>query len=225
MKDFFEQCLRDLEPLTGKRQVYYWQTETEPDATGKPKGARKFELCVMGMVTQSKLFSYIPEADQKRIISEMIVKDQEYESLNSSAVFKWLSMYKDKYFTDANAPDPDKLHEYTDEEIRRIDKIANKFKAQLVGQSINFKGIQKDMEAIKVEDALRIENKAISVNRRQNDEYVFRQEKKLSAAKDRGLDKLNFNELKSFNVEGQNIIARTLEEAREIYIEVYESDL
>jgi hypothetical protein len=223
MKEFFEQCLRDLEPLTGKRQVYYWQTETEPDATGKPKGARKFEVCVMGMVTQSKFFSYIPETDQKRIISEMMVKDQEYEALNSSVVFKWLSMYKDKYFTDANAPGPERLHEYTEEEKQRIDKLANEFKAQLVGQTPNFKGIEKDIEALKREDAERVEKKAISANRKINEEHIRQREKLAEIAKERGLDKLGLHEISKFQVEDKLIVARNLQEAREIYIEVYEN--
>jgi hypothetical protein len=37
------------------------------------------------------------------------------------------------------------------------------------------------------------------------------------------LDKLNLGELKTFDVEDQRIVARTLEEAREIFIEVYEA--
>lgn len=158
MKDFFEQCLRDLEPLTGKRQVYYWQIETEQDSSGKAKGMRKFEVCVQGMVIQSQNFSYIPEPDQKRIITEMMVKDQEYEALNSSVIYKWLSMYKDKYFMAANAPEAEPIHKHTPEEIQRIDKLAQEYLAQLSGtMQPNFRGIEKDMEAIKQEDNSRVE--------------------------------------------------------------------
>jgi len=46
-------------------------------------------------------------------------------------------------------------------------------------------------------------------------------EKKLQAARSRGLDKLDFNEIKSFVVEGQTVVARNYEEAMEIYAEVY----
>lgn len=224
MKEFFEQCLRDLEPLTGKRQVYYWQIETDLDSSGKAKGARKFEVCVHGMVIQSGNFRYIPLDDQKRIISDMIVKDQEYENLNSSTIYKWLAMYKDKYFMDANATESEPIHQHTSEELERIDKLAKEYLAQLaVALHPSFKGIEKDMESIKREDAARIENKAASANRKQNDEYFHLQEKKMAVAKSRGLDKLNFVELKTFNVEDQRIVARTIDEAREIFIEVYES--
>ena len=160
MKEFFENCLRDLEALTGKRQVYYWQTETDTDSTGKAKGMRKFEVCVQGMVIQSGNFAYIPEADQKRIITEMMVKDQDYEALNSSVIYKWLSMYKDKYFMAANAPEAEPMRELTPEESARIDELANQFKAQLLGNfQPEFKGIEKDMEAIKREDKARVEMK------------------------------------------------------------------
>jgi hypothetical protein len=160
MKQFFEQCLRDLEALTGKRQVYYWQTETDTDSSGKAKGARKFEVCVQGMVIQSQNFPYIPEEDQKRIITEMIVKDQDYEALNSSVIYKWLAMYKDKYFMAANAPEPEPMRELTPEESARIDELANQFKAQLIGNfQPSFKGIEKDMEAIKRQDRQRVEMK------------------------------------------------------------------
>jgi len=224
MKQFFEQCLRDLEALTGKRQVYYWQTETDTDSSGKAKGARKFEVCVQGMVIQSQNFPYIPEEDQKRIITEMIVKDQDYEALNSSVIYKWLSMYKDKYFMAANAPEPEPMHQHTPEELERIDKLAQEYLAQLAGSfQPSFKGIEKDMEAIKREDEARVENKAASARRKQNDEVYYIQEKRKAAAKARGLDKLQLNEFKVFEIEKQKIAARTLEEAQEIYIEVYES--
>jgi hypothetical protein len=49
------------------------------------------------------------------------------------------------------------------------------------------------------------------------------QEKRKAAAKARGLDKLQLNEFKVFEIEKQKIAARNLEEAQEIYIEVYES--
>jgi hypothetical protein len=160
MKQFFEQCLRDLEALTGKRQVYYWQTETDTDSSGKAKGARKFEVCVQGMVIQSQNFPYIPEEDQKRIITEMIVKDQDYEALNSSVIYKWLAMYKDKYFMAANAPEPNPMHQHTPEELERIDKLAQEYLAQLAGAfQPSFKGIEKDMEAIKRQDRQRVEMK------------------------------------------------------------------
>jgi hypothetical protein len=149
-----------LEALTGKRQVYYWQTETDTDSSGKAKGARKFEVCVQGMVIQSQNFPYIPEEDQKRIITEMIVKDQDYEALNSSVIYKWLAMYKDKYFMAANAPEPEPMRELTPEESARIDELANQFKAQLIGNfQPSFKGIEKDMEAIKRQDRQRVEMK------------------------------------------------------------------
>jgi hypothetical protein len=56
-----------------------------------------------------------------------------------------------------------------------------------------------------------------------SDAYLLIKEKKIAAAKSRGLDKLNLGDLKTFEIEKQKVVARNLEEAREIYIEVYES--
>jgi len=50
---------------------------------------------------------------------------------------------------------------------------------------------------------------------------VMINEKKLQAARSRGLDKLDFNQIKSFVVENQTVVARNYEEALEIYTEVY----
>jgi hypothetical protein len=56
-----------------------------------------------------------------------------------------------------------------------------------------------------------------------SDAYLLIKEKKIAAAKLRGLDNLDLGDLKTFEIEKQKVVARNLEEAREIYIEVYES--
>ncbi|MFN7610505.1 MAG: hypothetical protein ACK5QX_06140, partial [bacterium] len=63
----------------------------------------------------------------------------------------------------------------------------------------------------------------VKIAKETSDVYLLIKEKKIAAAKARGLDKLNLGDLKTFEIEKQKVVARNLEEAREIYIEVYES--
>lgn len=93
MKDFYTQCLKDLYALTGIEQVR-WMLNDLKD------GERNFDLCVSGMVQTSKQFPYISEDEQKKIIQRMMVEDQQYTALNSRTVSKWLSQFKDVYWTD-----------------------------------------------------------------------------------------------------------------------------
>lgn len=90
MKEFFKQCLENLEPIAGHRQLFYFQSD--------PDGKKKMEVCILGMIESSKRFPYIPEEDQKKIISEAMITDQEYEALNSRVIWKWLNLHKDTYW-------------------------------------------------------------------------------------------------------------------------------
>lgn len=91
MRDFFKQCLEDLEALTGNRQMYFFATD--------PDGTRKLKVCLDGMVLAAKDYPYIPEDAQKKIIREQMVKDQNYEALNSRTVHKWLTAAANAYRT------------------------------------------------------------------------------------------------------------------------------
>jgi len=94
MKEFFLQCLKDLEPLTGKRQLAFWETEAGTDLA---EAQRKINVCIEGMVNISKQFNYIPEESQQKIIRRMMLEDQQYESLNARTIHKWLDLHKDKF--------------------------------------------------------------------------------------------------------------------------------
>lgn len=91
MRDFFIQCLKDLESLTGLRQLFFLQSDLQD-------GERKKNVLIEGMILVAKKFDYIPEEEQKKIISRMMVEDQDYDSLNSRVIWKWLNLHKDKYF-------------------------------------------------------------------------------------------------------------------------------
>jgi hypothetical protein len=152
MKEFFKQCLEDLESLTGIRQLYFLQVD--------PDGKRKIEVLISGMITTSKQFPYISETDQQRIIREQMVKDQDYDSLNSRTVYKWLNMNKDFYFMDANSATEAPRIDLSDDEKERIDQLANKFKMSLMGNfRPEYKDLQKEIDDLKIEDFERQEGK------------------------------------------------------------------
>jgi hypothetical protein len=213
MKDFFKQCLEDLESLTGIRQLYFMQID--------PDGPRKISVLIAGMLETSKQFSYISEADQQRIIREQMAKDQDYDSLNSRTIYKWLNMNKDFYFMDANSVPEAPRVALSDEEKERIDQLANQFKMSLMGDfKPQYKDLEKEIETLKLEDEERLDGKRSSGYVPDPNNAIIL-EKKLQAARSRGLDKLELNQIKSFVIERQTVIARNYEEALEIYTEVY----
>ena len=175
MKDFFKRCLEDLEPLTGIRQLYFLQTDQD--------GERKITVLIAGMIETSKQFPFISELDQQRIIREQMVKDQDYDSLNSRTIYKWLNMNKDFYFMGANsAPEAPRVL-LSDEEKERIDQLANQFKSSLVGNfRPEYKDIQKEIDEIKLEDLEKQEGRVSDAKKLgyipPNKEYVIEKELK-----------------------------------------------
>ena len=98
MRDFYKTILKELESLTGIRQMAF--LEADPD------GPQKAEIIIRGMVEQSKRFPYIPENEQQRIIREAMVTDQDYVALNSRVIYKWLNPHKDLYWGKATHQQP-----------------------------------------------------------------------------------------------------------------------
>lgn len=100
MRDFLRQCLKDLQPLTGNRQLFFLESDLED-------GVRKIEVCLAGMVAACKDYPYIPEDAQQKIIREQMVKDQQYEELNSRTIHKWLSQASRAYITHSQFSEDD----------------------------------------------------------------------------------------------------------------------
>lgn len=213
MRNFFIQCLKDLESLTGIRQLYFLQSDLED-------GERKKNVLIEGMIATSKQFPYISEQIQQKIIRDMMVKDQDYDSLNSRIIYKWLNLNKDLYFTESQKALEIDTKPLTDEESERVDKLLNEVKGQLVGDfKPKYTGLDEEIKKLEAEDKERQEGRKAIAHR--STEYFLLHERKLLAAKSRGLDKLGLHELKEFVIEDKVIVARNKEEAQEIYLEVY----
>jgi len=218
MKEFIIQCLDDLESLTGIRQTYYLTTGTD--------GKRKATVLIQGILEVCKQFSYISEADQQKIIREQMVKDQNYDALNSRTVWKWFNGVKDKYWELAHKPKFENaipLEPLTPE----TEKLIRDWQASLLGLNSfhsNMDNFHAEMDKIQSEDEQRLAGipvKSKSSKYVPDENLVLINQRRMKAARDRGLDKLDLRDLKQFTVEGMVIHCRNLEEAQEMYLEIY----
>lgn len=95
MKEFFQQCLEELEDVTGIRQLH-WLRQACDDQSAFDK--RK-KILIDSMVTVCLQFPYIPEKAQQKVIRKMMIEDQQYEGLNSRTIHKWLTLASNSYRT------------------------------------------------------------------------------------------------------------------------------
>lgn len=213
MREFFKQCMEDLESISGSRQKYYLDSDLED-------GERKKKVLLDGMVEASRKFDYIPEKDQQTIIRRMMIEDQNYESLNSRVIWKWLEMHKGKYSTQPRLSEeeiipPPPLSEEMQKQIRE-------YLANLAGSTV--KPVPQvnewDLKAIQEEDSISREGRKGS-GYIPKPEMVVIDKRRKEAIKKLGLDQYDVKDLKTFQVEGQSILAPSLEIAQEYYIEVF----
>lgn len=216
MKDFFKTELQTLKAKTGLNQ--YETFSNMPDAS------KQIGILLDSMVLACNEFPYIPDIDKCTIIQKMIIQDQDFTALNSRSVWKWLNMHKDIYWSKVQKPveEVKELPPLTPE----TEKMIREWQASLIGLDKPRVSFQAEMERIKKEDELRLEGlpiKSESVKYTPSEEVLKLNERKLKAGRDRGLDKLDLRDIKAFDVEGKIIHARNLEEAQEMFIEIYEA--
>lgn len=111
-------------------------------------------------------FPYIPEEAQKKIIREHMVKDQDYEALNSRTVWKWLNMNKDVWWAKEQAAEPSETPpEPMSEETK---KMVDKFMADLAAGMQDrtrpkfAERLKQEMEKIAQEDKERTEGNRLA---------------------------------------------------------------
>jgi len=149
MKEFLKQCFRDLEALTGIRQLYFFEVD--------PEGERKLDICIQGILKVCEMYPYIPEEAQKKIIREQMVKDQDYEALNSRTVWKWFDKAKDIYWN--RKEERQEIETTTVELSEETQKLVREWQSKLLGFSVP--DAKMEMERIKKEDKERLEGKEI----------------------------------------------------------------
>jgi len=209
MKEFYIQCLKDLYALTGIKQVQWMLMDTtrvDPnDKDSQTNGERNFDLCVAGMIEQSKSFSYIPEEAQQKIILKMMVEDKDYEMMNSRTVYKWLNMFRDSYFTQHNTPTETPRVVLTPEASARVDKLLEQYKTSLTDFRPRYGNLAEEKAKITEEDKDRIEGKKSYAK-----EYYTQRNQKQN--------------LRTFNVDGIEIPAKDEDDARKQYVYAFGKD-
>lgn len=150
MKEFIEQCIKDQEAINGIRQLYY--LETDPD------GERKLKITILGIIKSCEQFPYIPQEAIKKIISEQMVKDQDYDALNSRTVWKWLNQAKDVYWAKSQEPVP---------EVKdagplspETEKLIREWQSDLLGLKPVPQISSVEIDRLRDEDKLRLEGKS-----------------------------------------------------------------
>lgn len=90
MKDFFKSELKTLKAKTGLNQL--------ENLSAMPDAANQIKILLDSMVLVCQEFHFIPDNDKKRIIQEQIIRDPEFQGLNSRVVWRWLNAKKDQYY-------------------------------------------------------------------------------------------------------------------------------
>lgn len=111
MREFFIQELKTLEFKTGLKQ---YDRLCERDTYQEDLNTLLDELCRV-----CRQFAFIPEKDQRELIKQNMITDQEFTGFNARIIYKWLASAKNLYFkeqarVDTKAPTGYKIVEGED---------------------------------------------------------------------------------------------------------------
>lgn len=154
MNEFFIQCLKDLESLTGLRQLFFLQSDMED-------GERKKNVLIEGMVLAFNDYPFIPEEARKKIIRDQMVKDQKYDALNSRTIHKWLSAAANAYRTHSQFSEDDLTPRDKDGKPTEVapPEVAEKYQKELMASlaQIGNGGLPAEKIIEKFKDVRRVE--------------------------------------------------------------------
>lgn len=132
MKDFFKQCLEELEDVSGIRQLHWLRQSCED----QEQFDKRKNVLIEGMILSSQRFLYIPQEDQKKIIRKMMIEDQNYEAINSRTVHKWLDLHKNQFpFITEEEMKP----QAEPAPLEVADKYLNQLRANIAAMETNYK--------------------------------------------------------------------------------------
>jgi len=93
MREYFLNLLQNLDKFCGLKQY--------EKIMQLPTHKEELNALLDILCRVSEQFKFIPEKDQKRIISDAVITDQEFQGLNARVIYKWLNLKKDQFFTEA----------------------------------------------------------------------------------------------------------------------------
>lgn len=225
MQEFFKSELKTLAIKTGIDQVEYIckSIESKEEAI---KAINEVTL-MWAKVSCESPFDKINTDAKKRIIQDQMIKDESFvkpsygqlPGFNNRIIWKWMNNHWMMHGNIIEKKEESNT-EIAPPEI--ADKYLNQLKEQLSSgfQKPVYKNLEKEMEAITTEDEERVNGRKASI-REANEKAIELSERKMEAIKKRGLDKIGLDQIKRFKIDGVLIFARNVEEAQEIYLEVY----
>lgn len=123
MREYFNDILNNLDTLAGLRQLENIYRSVGDD---RGKAITEINKLLDALCNVSKLFPFIPEADQQKIINQAVITTpkEEFPNLNANLVYKWLNRHKDKFFKESHhIPEQPEAPPLTGEEKQKwIDK-------------------------------------------------------------------------------------------------------
>lgn len=99
MREFFKDCIKSLDTITGIKTYTYLQINAGKSAEAKKEADKEIDLWLSSLCRVSQKFDYIPEEAQQKYILRMMEEDQKYTEFNSRTVWGWLDLHKDKHIT------------------------------------------------------------------------------------------------------------------------------
>ncbi len=188
---------------------------------------------ILVKLSNTSPYDQISDEVKQRIVMDQISKDESIinvpygrkPGINKYVVDKWYKKHWDLHgqkIASKNEQQKEKDEEESVVPPEVADHYLKIWKNQLIGDHFKpeFKGIGDEMKKIQREDEERLNGrKSIEGTYTKEDPAI--RERRMKAARDRGLHKLDFKDLNTFDVEGQKIVAQTREQAEEIYLECY----
>ena len=129
MRDFFKNKLTNLYFYCGNRQIDKMADD-------------EITMLLDALCNVSKLYNYIPEPEQKRIIEKCLLEDKEYQNLNARLISKWLELNGKKFFTEEAHKETKEYQPATQEQKdfwlqewrKELDKVTSNFEVRPVSK-------------------------------------------------------------------------------------------
>lgn len=216
MKRFFTKELETLKLTTGCNQYERFRE------MGSEEGTAQARALIDLMVDECNQppFNLVPEEAKQKAIRTMMRSDADFVKnggFSAATIHKWLTYYwETKNWKTVYGPKDEVC------DVQEVGEIKPETEKMIQEYMANLSGLKEVPRVSRWEvskaDERPKRGSGYIPDPRQNEIT----QKRAEAIRARGLDKItNTNEVKPFTVEGEIIVARTIEEAQEMYIEIY----
>lgn len=182
MRDYYEKILAYTYVIFGVNQLEKMNDD-------------QLQFLLDGLEGVSRLYSYIPEEFQKKIIRARMLKDKDYRNINLNVIARWFEEDGKIFFTQKHHEENKTNPNYKPLEGEERDKALEEWKKTLQNVTANFTGQETTGSGTRLRHAL--DDKGIKFDETKHDKHA----------------------VKSFFIDGFEIYASSLEDAERIYKE------